>query len=40
MLFVGRYMFCQEGNIPKLVVGFGIVNIKDNNGNKYYQRRR
>jgi hypothetical protein len=26
----GKYVFCQEGNPPKLVVRFGIFNIKDN----------
>jgi RHS repeat-associated protein len=34
----GKYKFCQEGKPPKLVTRFGIFNIKDEYGYKYYER--
>jgi RHS repeat-associated protein len=35
---IGEYKFCKEGNPPELVPASIILNIKDNNGTKYYQR--
>jgi hypothetical protein len=36
----GMYIFCEEGNqFPRLVRRYGIFNIKDENGDKYFKRR-
>jgi hypothetical protein len=33
---VGKYKFCIEGNPPRLEFRYGILNIKDGSGNKFY----
>jgi hypothetical protein len=33
---VGRYKFCIEGNPPRLELRYGILNIKDGSGYKFY----
>ncbi len=35
---IGEYKFCKEGKPPKKVYASIILNIKDNQGDKYYQR--
>ncbi|NET91537.1 MAG: hypothetical protein F6K45_26260 [Kamptonema sp. SIO1D9] len=36
---VGKYRFCQEGKPPTLVWKFGILNIKDKYGNKFFGKQ-
>lgn len=36
---VAEYQFCKEGKPPETVYASMILNIKDEEGNKYYQQR-
>jgi hypothetical protein len=36
---IGRYKFCIESRQPRLEDRYGILNIKDGRGQKYYSAR-